>query len=337
MGLYTMSAASSQPSPALTATPSLADTTPSTSRRTSDEPNGAKDFSLDGIPRSASYTQLPATTPPDASYERNGIKRTFSENLFANPKANKFRHASIKRPSRHGDGLKEPNGYPHVARPPSTKPKPETKFSVAKFTLPSDDDEPELGYDSKIRKKNSGGDQGKKKKRSVTGSISRIARQTWIGPPRSPSPSVGRALERAPYKREAVSDQEELNPQSISDGVNGSTLVAGHGQTQRHGSTVRRTKSRRPLSSFVTVSPSEQGSPSVPPIPKSFSTDRLPLSHVHTSSEVPPGLPKSRSFERLQANGPESPKRKDELWSAFRALDGDFQKYVLKLYTFTTS
>lgn len=322
-----MSTASSQPSPALT--PSMAGTTPSTSKRTSDEQNRAKDFSLDGIPRSASYTQFPATRPSDASFERNGIKRTFSENLIANPKANNFRHASMKRPSRHGEGLTDSRGYAHVARRLSTKTKPETKYTISKFTLTSDDDEPELSYDAKIRKKDPGGDQGKKK-RSVTGSISRIARHTWIGPPRSSSPTAGRTSERAPGAKDALLNHQGLEPQSVSAGINGSITVNGHGQTQPQDGTARRTKARRPLSSLMNIIPSEQSTPSVPPIPKSFSTDRLPLSHAHASSEVPPRLPKSRSFERLQANGLESPRKKDELWNAFRALDGDFQKYALK-------
>lgn len=327
--LDSMSTASSQPSPAQTATPTLAGSTPSTSKRTSDEPNRNKDFSLDGIPRSASYTQFPATRPSDASFERNGIKRTFSENLIANPKANNFRHASMKRPSRHGEGLTDSDGYAHVARRLSTTTKPETKYTLSKFTLTSDDDEPELSYDSKIRKKDPGQDPGKKK-RSVTGSISRMARHTWIGPSRSSSPNTGRTSERAPGAKDARLNHQGLEPHSISAGLNGSTTVNGHGQTQPQDSTIRRTKARRPLSSLMTMIPSEHGTPSVPPIPKSFSTDRLPLPHAHASSELAPSLPTSRSFERLQANGLESPRKKDELWNAFRALDGDFQKYAPK-------
>jgi len=333
-GLDSMSTASSQPSPARTITSSLAGINPSS--RTSDERDGEKEFNLDSIPRSASYTQFPATTPSDASFERNGIQRTFSENVIANPKANNFRHASIKRPSRQGDGLADSDGYAHLARRLSIKPKPETKYIASKFTFTSDDDEPELSYDSQIRKNNTGADQGKKK-RSVTRSISRIARQTWTGPPRSPSLDTGRTPERAPSEKDVLSNHRGLEPQPVSTGVNGSTMVNGHGQTQPQDGTVGRTKARRPLSSLMTIIPSEQNYPSVPPIPKSFSTDRLPLSHAHASSEVPPSLPKSRSFERLQANGIESPRKKDELWSAFRALDGDFQKYALTLQVLRTS
>ena len=326
-----MSTASSHPSPALTATPSPANTTPTTvSRRTSDNSDEPKEFSLDGIPRSASYTQFPATTAPDASCERNGIKRTFSENIIANPKANNFRHASIKRASQRGAGSKESDAHTDLARGLSTKSKTEPKITISKFTLATEEDETDLSYEPKNQKKALDGDQGNKKK-SVTRSLSRFARRSWMAPSRSPSPSKRRALEREtnPNAHDAALKHPEPDTLLAAEGVNGSAVMNGHDKGQPENGIVRRTKPRRPLSSLITLTSPENSVPSVPPLPKSFSTDRLPQIHAHTSADVPPGLPKSISFERLQMKGTESTRRKDDLWSAFRALDGDFQKYVV--------
>lgn len=48
-----------------------------------------------------------------------------------------------------------------------------------------------------------------------------------------------------------------------------------------------------------------------------------------SSSDIPP-LPKKLSADRLATLGTDSPKRKDELWSAFRSLDADFAKFQSK-------
>jgi hypothetical protein len=72
--------------------------------------------------------------------------------------------------------------------------------------------------------------------------------------------------------------------------------------------------------------------PPVPPLPnlKSFSTDRLPL-HTHfptplSPNSVPP-LPRNISAEKLRGTKTE-PRKKDELWTVFRTLDGDLRKSV---------
>ena len=320
-----MSTASSRPSPPLAATPSPADTTPTTaSRRTSGNSREPKEFNLDGIPRSASYTQLPAITPPAASFERNGIKRTFSENVIANPKANTFRHASIKEAPQREQVFLEQNNYADVTTDISIGSKDEPKITISKFALATDEDGIELTYDPNYKKKARDGDQTRKT-RSVTGSISRFARQSWVGPSRSPSPSKRGAVGRKNSTHDSIS--KPSISKSPTHNMDDSTGSEGHVKDHSRNGTVRRTKSRRPLSSLITANPSRNNAPSVPSIPKSLSTDRLPLSHAHTSTEIPPSLPKSKSFERFQIVGTDSPRKRDELWSSFRALDGDFQKY----------
>jgi hypothetical protein len=74
--------------------------------------------------------------------------------------------------------------------------------------------------------------------------------------------------------------------------------------------------------------PAAADAPAVPPIPKSFSTDRLP-SHFtpHSPTHVPP-LPRNLSSKDLK-NVKTEPRKKDELWSVFRTLEADHRKWVL--------
>lgn len=66
--------------------------------------------------------------------------------------------------------------------------------------------------------------------------------------------------------------------------------------------------------------------PSVPALPTSFSTDRLPLSaHAHHERPVPVPLLSER--DRTPSIGALSlPRKRDELWGVFRSLDGDYTK-----------
>ncbi|KAL1301680.1 hypothetical protein AAFC00_005896 [Neodothiora populina] len=67
--------------------------------------------------------------------------------------------------------------------------------------------------------------------------------------------------------------------------------------------------------------------PAVPSLPKSFSTDRLPSVHHDHSTPVP----RIVQGEKMASLGALSlPRKRDELWSVFRSLDGDFAKFQSK-------
>jgi len=70
--------------------------------------------------------------------------------------------------------------------------------------------------------------------------------------------------------------------------------------------------------------------PAVPALPKSFSTDRL-LYGIHTHHDRPMPMPLPVSADKLSSFGPLSaPRKRDELWSVFRSLDGDYTKYFMR-------
>lgn len=277
---------------------------------------------MEGIPLSASFTQVPATTPPNASYERNSIQRSFSENGFANPTTNSFLHSSRKSAFQYEEGATESDVYTNLNGNASTNSRAELKVTISKFTLGSDEKDIETLPKPEAIKSSVNGNVAKKR-RSISGSRLKLARQSRSSPSRSPSPS-----KRADFIPRAVqpcipTDGEKDNSQAFAAAASAASLVEnGAVKGRPDDATIKRTKTRRPLSSVFSKGPS------IPPLPKSLSTDQLPLSQAYTSTKTPPSLPNSKSFERLQANGTESPRRKDALWGAFRTLEGDFQKYI---------
>lgn len=156
------------------------------------------------------------------------------------------------------------------------------------------------------------------KRRSMSRSLSRLARRSWMSSSRSPSPSPsdhlraenGSTLSKTPSLTSTSSSSSVLNAQESPM----ASRQSAKGQ-------------RRPTSTLMDKVDSEPTVPSVPTIPKSFSSDRLPIVRSK-ATEKTPTLPASVSVERLQNMGIETSRKKDELWGAFRTLDGDFQKHV---------
>ena len=96
---------------------------------------------------------------------------------------------------------------------------------------------------------------------------------------------------------------------------------------------VPRRKGRRPLSAFVPKgqdgsSPSLSRSPSLQSLRKRASLDRLTASAGASDKDIPP-VPQAPKTPTRLVKTADLHRKKDELWSVFRGLDGDYQKYVL--------
>ncbi|KAI1592584.1 repeatdomain containing protein [Pyrenophora tritici-repentis] len=89
-------------------------------------------------------------------------------------------------------------------------------------------------------------------------------------------------------------------------------------------------KKNKRLSGLFTATASASN---LPAVPKSFSTEQLPLypqTHNPASpTHLVPPLPRNVSAEKLKGIKTE-PRKKDELWTAFRTLDGDLRKFQSK-------
>lgn len=85
------------------------------------------------------------------------------------------------------------------------------------------------------------------------------------------------------------------------------------------------TKKNKRLSALLTAS-----GPAVPSVPKSFSTEQLPLypqsdSPLTPTDRVPP-IPRNVSTDKLGNKIKTEPRKKDELWTVFRTLEGELRK-----------
>ena len=153
-------------------------------------------------------------------------------------------------------------------------------------------------------------------------SLSGLARKSWVAVSRSSSISPSRRgvenTQRYTSDRSSFSRSSSYpNLETLQERDLGSV-------TQR--ADENRKQSRRPLSSLVRRPTPSSEAPLVPSIPRSFSSDRLLSAAQHGSTEDPPTIPTAVTYNRLQAVGPESSKKKDELWSSFRDLEGEYQK-----------
>ncbi|KAF2453289.1 hypothetical protein BDY21DRAFT_293183 [Lineolata rhizophorae] len=179
-------------------------------------------------------------------------------------------------------------------------------------------------------------------KSSPAKSLSKLRRRSWMSssansPSRSPSPS------KRNHHLRGAGGAPTAAPGSDDSLVN-STNESGAAAASAGGARSRRR-------SIEAQAPPPPRSPSVP---KSFSTDRLPsLGRWSSSSQqqqragesngagggkisggggVPP-VPGKLSSEKLRGLGVEPPRKKDELWSVFRTLDADLQKFQAKSIT----
>ena len=283
------------------------------------------------VPRSASYTHLHASEPTvDTPTRRQSFRRSFSENVLAN--SSSLNNGVPKLPSKEPTSMallrRKSSARYHLNSTPS-----ESKPAPSGFELGSDEEEESI-IKAPGSKEHVAAHDRQKLRRSISGSLSRLTRRSWIS-----TPQVSAVLAEKPSVRQDPSDvlgagnrQErqvgESSPAEMgevwnTDGTNGSPN--GKKEFLRRDSLLRR-KSRRPLSALISKDIGNQ-LPSVPPIPKSFSTDKLQSTDYKGSITSMPALSSAPLFlERTGVTGTETPRKRDELWSAFRNLDGDYQK-----------
>jgi Protein of unknown function (DUF1765) len=284
------------------------------------------------LSRSASYTNVPGVQEPQPT---EGIKRTFSDEALA---------FSPERLPQNGQSPYLPSK--ELLRSASRSGK--GKVAVTKFTVSAEDVGSATGRDTK--KPAAVGVTEKPKPstvRSVSGTFRNLAKRPWkTSSSRSPSPSPKEAEKRvkpqsiSPDKRQSISNVSEpvpahsllaSRPPSRSSDVEDPELETSHvvSPAPRRRPSLHRLASRRPLSAIVKSNTSEtelrlSKKPSLQLLHSRSSSDKLPKLPL---MKVPP-IPSSLSSDRLSSASFDANKKKDPLWSVFRALEGDFQKSV---------
>lgn len=298
------------------------------------EDDGQATSSID-LPKAASYTSLPSM---DESALSNRIKRTFSENVLAIPEdippgPNGSHYAPskevLRRMSLTGNQKKT-----------ESAPSPSKQAKAGK--------QPTLNGSAKTPVTNNV-ELSKPSSRSVSGTIRRLARKSWLSPSRSPSPSREdkESKRREKMKRKSFSKStSDLVMQSTPAGEPSNSVSvpseppsgAKQSSPSRPGTMRRMSTGRRPLSAILSRSKTENDweiprSPSVQSLrslrSKHSSDSLLVNKNVARmpSVKVPP-LPTNALSDKGSSLSVDLAKKKDPLWGAFRSLEGDFQKYA---------
>ncbi|KAL8853515.1 MAG: hypothetical protein Q9221_001674 [Calogaya cf. arnoldii] len=286
---------------------------------TPDRWNAPEKNNTNGFMRSASSTQLVTLSGPDVTLGNNRLRRTLSENVLVDAQGNPpdtWHKGDI-------DNHVQVQGAGHGKDKDTKQPTPSglgPKIAVSRFSLdpPGAEEEEEEKKEEQVLELH-----GSRrfqppiqadKVSSIPRSLSRFARKSWVSKSRSSSPSP--SVLDLEHKGEASS--------SIPKSWSSSTLKSLTDSRKPEYSSKGR---RRPLSVLMGRVPSDSIVPSVPAIPTSFSTDRLTSTRNQSYGQAP-SVRRLTSWEPSQGTGNDSPRKRDELSSAFRTLDLDFQKHT---------
>jgi hypothetical protein len=179
------------------------------------------------------------------------------------------------------------------------------------------------------------------KTKTVSESFATFARKSWLSSSRSPSPN-----------RNIVKTAENDGPAASDSKMTGTTITSTSQSvvpsTKLEASPTKisesPTKSRRislgpqklksrPQSVLMNFTSFKSTNSSTSSLPRSSTDER---STPRTSTDKIPPVPKNSSLEKLiPVELP--PRRRDELWSAFRSLENDFNKFQSKSWSLKTN
>jgi hypothetical protein len=280
------------------------------------------------LPRAASS----ADVTRDGAAISNGLKRTYSENILALPpdlanKSNSIGYVANKELFRRASR------------------KAKNKLGNARFSLPADNEHEDTMRTEPRQQNAEEKETARGPGRSVTGTIRSIARKSFLSSTsRSPSPAptagepkrMEKKRSRSPFTKNAITVTEII---SVPAPVH-SRSTSRSSQMSQDGA-AKLDDSQTPKASSPTVSPSprrmsfmssknkSETDLSLRRKPSSLSLrSRSSVEHFHTklsSMKVPP-IPTSLSSDRLSSASFDTGRKKDPLWAAFRALDGDYIK-----------
>lgn len=277
----------------------------------------SQDGSVTSLTRSASFNHIPTT---GNQHERPTMQRTISEvNLTQNndtnakldPESLTTEKEVLRQSSLRLSGSKPESQSDEPIFNPAVETKPEAAPLAYKNSNEAPDPPPKL--------------------RSVSSTLVSLARKPWAS--RSPSPShktknvksrsdqannhSNKTPNSSPSKNSSSNEPEQSVPPSPTDGL-----------PRRRETLLRRNKKAVNTQQGGKNEPSVGLSrrPSLPSIRSKMSLDRSRASIDFSDPEVPPvPAAPTRHLPQLRTD---THRKKDDLWSVFRTLDADYQKYV---------
>ncbi|RDL42180.1 Uncharacterized protein BP5553_02159 [Venustampulla echinocandica] len=301
----------------------------------------------DDLPRSASFTCLPdleppfqpeadlqriisADAPPYSDHEDLTLKKRNSDAGQRPSKDKQEERPKLERLGRRKSLVARPKSWiQRVKGSPERQNSPEPSFTTPTGAPP-------VPSVPKASREN--------KTKTVSESFATFARKSWMASSRSPSPSRAAGKEMA-NNGQAVDESKTAGSTTPthcrSVGLTPKLEKARHSRTDenlpkpssRTSSTLMKMK-QRPQSVLMNLTNFNSTNSSASSLPSSSMDNR---STPRTSTDKIPPLPAAPSTEKLQSLGIEAPKRRDELWSAFRSIENDFSKFQAKTWSLKTN
>ncbi|KAF2473345.1 DUF1765-domain-containing protein [Lindgomyces ingoldianus] len=287
------------------------------------------------VPRAASYTYFPRVKDLLDEPSILELKGTISEDELKAAAAN---GEGASYPSSGGSSP-DPEEVPQAEQPLQMKPTIARRSSrFLPFSNKSRDSS--LDRTGNSTRKQAGSPNSMSPSRPLT----RLRRKSWISSQSrssSPTKDSGSPVKGEEPRKNSM-HAEGSKRKSLSSALSILEEPRSRQATESSPATTSKSrvltkKTKRPLSGIFSSSNAQQATsastsniPSVPPMPKSFSTDRLPsFSQTPTSPNHIPPLPRNLSSDKLKGAKTE-PRKKDELWAVFRTLEGDLRKFQAK-------
>ena len=183
------------------------------------------------------------------------------------------------------------------------------------------------------------------KPKTVSESFATFARRSWITSSRSPSPNRIKDQQTDDDGQHAGSSSKMTGslitspsrsvvpPTKFDNPLPPKSSDSPPKGLLRAPTTTRKLK-QRPTSVLMNFTTFNSNNSSSSSLPRSSLDNR---STPRTSQEKVLALPKTSSYENVQGKAPEIPRRRDELWSAFRSLENDFSKFQAKSWSLKTN
>ncbi|APA14559.1 hypothetical protein sscle_13g093290 [Sclerotinia sclerotiorum 1980 UF-70] len=299
------------------------------------------------LPRSASFSTLPTIEDPSTDYDEGELHRLNSaastpsfpapQIVTPSPKSSSIREGkTTNRLTKEEKPKNERSGRRKslVARPKSwiqkVKGSPEGS-SAPEYANSTSDEAIPVSQTSKA---------SREKTKSVSETFATFARKSWISSSsRSPSPSnrkSGKQIEEdgrneGPLKTAATTlAAPSAIPAKFDHTVEDTDSPSKPPQVKRN-STLRKIRQRPQsiLGNFTSLNSVNSSTSSLP----GSSVDNR--STPRTSTDKVPPLPTDFSTEKLLSV--ETPRKRDELWQAFRGLENDYTKFLSKSLSLKTN
>ena len=267
------------------------------------------------FPRSASQTHLSSSEQtPNAPHRRSSLRRTLSDNALTRPESVLPRPTSLASFRRRSSSECKSIDYA------------DSKVTLSQLALGPKETADDAEFEQQIRS-DVGTSKRQNLRRSISGSISKIARRSMISASPLLSPSLHKnTVKKASEISTSKAVQSSKTPNNFGEKEPHSFIEAIE-DFQQNGSSRRDNFLRKnPKSLSALLSRNSDGPNScVPPIPTTFSTEMLP-SLQNKRSNITDTTAYTSSVDSIQSSGTETPRKKDELWGVFRNLDGEYLK-----------